>query len=231
MSYRLGPYQFYFILLAVLTVSASLAFAEPRDCVDPLVSADVESDEMADEVCNAAVRAKALLGSCGLTQNYPINIEVVERAIYPSFGDCMAVFDKRNGCLQVTEPARLPLLLSSDDARSLLPPEVLFAGLITHELAHALVEQSAGQVRIGPAEQEFIANALEMESLNSEWRDILLAADPVNPSGSLELVNLGIYALAPRLFANNAWQLFHQEGNGCSLVQKLVRGEYKFPRN
>ena len=229
--HRLASYQCSLIFLTVLTLSASLALAEPRDCDDPLISADVDSDEMAETVCDAALRAKTLLGSCGLTQTYPINIAVVERAVLPGFGECLAVFDTKIGCLQVTEPGRLPSLLRSDDARSLLPPDIVFAGLITHELSHALVEQSAGQVKIGPAEQEFIANAFEMESLDPKWRDILLAENPVNPPGSEKRVNLGIYAIAPRVFANNAWQLFHHEGVGCSLVQKIVQGEYKFPRN
>lgn len=212
----------------VLALSALPSFAEPRVCPDAMITVEANEDQKAEMVCASVERAKALLESCGLTQLSPIRVAIVERAVHPAFGECMATYDVRNQCLQVTEPDRLPELLGDRDTRSLLPTDVLFAAIITHEIAHALVHQSTAERVVSAADQEFIANALEMESIDPEWRELLLAADPVNPSGDAGLVSSGIYVLAPRVFANNAWRLFRREGNGCTLVQKIVLGTYTF---
>jgi hypothetical protein len=219
------------LAIIALSLFPFVAGAEVVKCADPLLSADAANDDIANLVCSAAIQAKALFASCGLEQQEPITIQVVEAAMHPSFGTCLAIFDLRSGCLQVTDIAGLQALLPEGDPRATLPSEVLFAAAITHEMAHAVVQQAAGEIAIGGAEQEFIANAFEMASLDPSLRDVLLAADPVDPDGALSLVHLSIYALAPRVFANNAWALFDREEFGCSFVQKIVAGEYRFPRH
>ena len=219
------------IPVAYLFLCSSSLLAEIRQCRDPLLSVQANSDEAAEIVCTAASAAKALMASCGLRQTHPINIEVVKAAKHPSFGDCLAVFDQRTGCLQVVDIDRLPALLMAGDPRSALPPEVLFSASITHEMAHALLQQSAGDIQIAATEQEFVANAFEMQSLEPKWRDLLLKSHPIKPPGSLGLVHLSIYALDPRAFANNAWMVFDQDVMGCSLIQKISEGRFRFPRN
>lgn len=216
-------------LLAVL--STGTALADEYRCSDPLLTASAPTAEVGDKVCTAATAAKDLLVSCGLTQTYTISIDVVDIAQHPIFGDCLALYDQRTGCLQVTDPHRLPTLLPQDDPRAGLPPEVLFAATITHEMAHALLQQTAAEREIAATEQEFVANALEMQSLAPEWRAHLLRSHPVNPPGSLGLVHLSIYALDPRAFANNAWMVFDQEVMGCSLVRNIAAGTFRFPRH
>lgn len=226
-------FNVYFVAILFFTcvaLSASPMSAETLACDDVLIEVEAQEDDLAVATCAVVARAKVLLGSCELTQRSPIRISIVESAIHPSFGECMAIFDPDSSCIQITNPNRYSELLSEDDARFHLPPDVIFAAVIVHEMAHALVYQSAGELTVGTAEQEFIAHAFEMESIDPEWRDTLLEADPVNPSGSVDLVHPAIYALAPRAFANNAWRVFRREGNGCALVQKIISGAYMFPR-
>ncbi|THD84417.1 hypothetical protein E7811_01300 [Aliigemmobacter aestuarii] len=220
----------YGVVLAGLSLVPDVAPAEIRVCDDPELTVAAESESLSAKVCAAAIGAKALIGSCGLEQRYPIHIAVVERAMHPSFGNCLAVFDQRTGCLQVSDIDGMPGLLADGDARRAMPPEALFAATITHEMAHALLQQSAGEVEIAATEQEFVANAFEMESLDPVWRDMLLATHPVPPQGSMSLVHISIYALEPRAFANNAWTLFHREEIGCSLIRKIADGKFRFPR-
>lgn len=219
-----------------LTVSAllpvpDLAFAALHVCDDPMLSVQADTERVGELACNAATSAKTLLSSCDLAQDRPINIAVVDIAQHPTFGDCLATFDQQTECLAVTDLDRMSSLLPIGDPRSALPPDVLFAAAITHEMAHALLQQSAPERQIAATEQEFVANALEMESLEPQWRNLLLDAYPIDPPGSLSLVHLTIYALEPRGFANNAWLVFDQDVMGCTLVQKIAAGEFRFPRH
>lgn len=195
-----------------------------------MLSVDARNDALAAQACDAATEAKALLLSCGVVQTDPIHISVVDHAMHPSFGECLAVFDQRTGCLEVTDIANQASHLPANDARAALPPEVLFAATITHEVTHALLQQAAGAVQVAATEQEFVANAMEMQSLDPASREMLLQASPVAPGGALSLVHLSIYALEPRAFANNAWLLFDRPEMGCALVQKIIEGKYRFPR-
>lgn len=203
--------------------------AEVFACPDPLLTVQAGTAPLAERVCEAAA-AKALLLSCGLSQPDPIRVEVVPVAVHPGFGACVAVFDPGTGCLQVTEMERLATLLPATDARGGLPPEADFAPAIAHAMAHALVQQSAAGIVIVATEQEFVASAIETETLDPALRAILLEADPVAPGGALSLVHLGIYGLAPRAFANNAWLLFRREEMGCALIRAIVAGAFQFPR-
>lgn len=219
------------VLTAVFALAApAAALAEAAPCHDPDLRADAADAAIRARVCQAAMQAKALMTGCGLEQLYPINIAVVDRATHPSFGDCLAVFDQRTGCLSVTAMDQMPALLPPGDVRLDLPVDVLFAATIAHELAHALLQQTARGVAIAATEQEFVANAFEMEALDPVWRDRLLAANPVNPRGSMGLVHLSIYALDPRAFDNNAWTLFHQPELGCSFIAKIAAGKARLPR-
>ncbi|HSF64605.1 MAG TPA: hypothetical protein VLA78_09460 [Paracoccaceae bacterium] len=214
--------------LVALWLFPAGAGAEVRACPDPMLHVDTRTDAEADMACTSALAAKALLQSCGLEQDRPILISVVERAAHPSFGTCLAIYDQNSGCLAVTEPGRIMPVLPEGDARAALPADVLFAASITHELTHAILQQAAGEV--AATEQEFVAAAMEMQSLAPEWRQVLLDAYPVNPAGSMGLVHLSIYGLEPRAFANNAWVLFHRAEMGCSLVQRIADGAFRFPR-
>ncbi|MCV2865604.1 DUF6639 family protein [Albidovulum sediminicola] len=198
-------------------------------CADPGLSASARSAALAAEACAAGTEAKRALAACGLAQTQPIRIAVVEQAMHPSFGACLAIYDVRAGCLEITEPDRIAPMLAGKDARADLPAEEVFDALIAHELAHALVAQSAPEIRVGPAEQEFIANVFEMMALPPRSRELMLSAHPVDPPGSLSVVHASVYVLAPRAFANNAWRVFEAEGNGCALVQRIIAGEYRFP--
>ncbi|MDM7930873.1 hypothetical protein [Tabrizicola sp.] len=219
------------LTISSLLLLPDLALAALHVCEDPMLSVQADTEGVGKLACNAATSAKALLSSCGLVQDRPINIAVVDIAQHPTFGDCLATFDQQTECLAVTDLDRMSSLLPVGDPRSALPPDVLFAAAITHEMAHALLQQSARERQIAATEQEFVANAFEMESLEPQWRNLLLDAYPINPPGSLSLVHLTIYALEPRAYANNAWLVFDQDVMGCSLVQKIAAGEFRFPRH
>jgi len=215
--------------LAAIAAVLCAPSAGLADCGDPLIAVTAPDAALADLVCEAVTVAKTRLAACGLAQTSPIHISAVDRAMHPTFGACLATYTPGTASLQVTRPDQLSEVMVTNDARRALPPDILFTSLVLHELTHALVQQTAGAVEIGPGEHEFIANALEMDSLPERWRDVLLAARPIAPPGKADLVHPMIYALDSRAFANNAWVLFHAEGNGCDLVQRILTGAFRFP--
>lgn len=159
-----------------------------------------------------------------------VSVAVVgDTPAHPQCGTCPGLFVARTGCIELAESTRRPALLSDRDARHSLPPDIVFRGLVAHELAHALVAQNADETRIARADHEFIAAVFEMDAYGEAARATLLAADPVRPEGSRDLVNSGIYALAQRVFANNAWQLFRAADDGCAMIGDILAGQVSLP--
>lgn len=216
-------------LAAALLAPVSAMASQDQTCEDPMIRVDVADDGIARRACEAVARTKSMLAACDIHQRTPIVITVVEQANHPQFGDCLGFYDVKSACLHVTAPGRYPELLGEKDARRSLPPEVVFESLIVHEMVHVLVEQNDVSFYVSPAEHEFMASGFEMQSLAPKFREILLEADPVAPGGSMDLVNLGIYILAPRVFANNAWRIQEAQEGVCAIPHAIMEGENVFP--
>ena len=116
--------------LGLLSFCPRAVSAAEMTCADPGLSASARSAALAAEACAAGTEAKRSLTTCGLTQTQPIRIAVVEQAMHPSFGACLAVYDVRAGCLEITEPERIAPMLAGRDARADLPAEEVFDALI-----------------------------------------------------------------------------------------------------
>lgn len=210
--------------LAALT-SALPSGADTLRCDAPLVTAEARTPELARATCGAVSEALEALGRCGLTMMQPLLVTVLAAPEHPVHGVCLGYYDSHSRCISVAEPARYTALLPAGDARRNLPPDRLFRGLVAHEVAHAVIAQLPGGTKVAPEHHEFIAAVFEMEVYGPESRAALLAADPVRAEGSRDMVNMGIYALAPRVFGNNAWALYQAEPDGCALVRGIVSGE------
>ncbi|OYX45386.1 MAG: hypothetical protein B7Z02_02155 [Rhodobacterales bacterium 32-67-9] len=199
------------------------ARAETLDCADGVFSISAESGDVAAATCTAATSALTALAECGLEPSRRVAISVVDVPMHPQLGACLGFFDTRAECIEAADPGHYAALLAEGDARHDLPVDIVLRGVVAHEVTHALAAQNADVAMIAPAEHEFVASVFEMNAYGEEARAALLAADPVRPKGSRGMVNSGIYAMAPRVFANNAWQLFQTAEDGCALIRDFLR--------
>ena len=155
------------------------ALADPQDCDGGAFTIEAPTAALSVTICDALLEARDALLACGLEQSRPITVEVMSGISHP-IGECLSYYECDFDTIRVTAPDALADALSTGDAYSVLPPEVLLTSLLTHELAHALVAQSAGDRRINIVDQEYIAAALELENMDPGWRDALIRAAPVS---------------------------------------------------
>lgn len=215
---------------ALLSLALAMpALADPQECDGGTFTIDAPTAALSVTICDALLEARDALLACGLEQNRPITVEIMSGISHP-IGECLSYYECDFDTIRVTAPDVLADALSSGDAYSVLPPEVLLTSLLTHELAHALVAQSAGDRRIDIIDQEYIAAALELENMDPGWRDALIRAAPVSLPPKESLIDILIYGMAPRKFATNAWQHFRAENDGCARVRDIVAGRFSFAR-
>jgi hypothetical protein len=210
-----------------LTSTSCPAASEHLTCKDPELSVVSQLSETAALACAFAMAAKDRLAECGLTQRRPIRIFTVDK-IQQDFGDCLATYDCSTDILRVLDPESIPGNLEENDPYSVLPTEIVFRALMSHEMAHALLEQSSVGTDIAFVDHEYVAAAMELENLDAKWRDALMRAAPVTLPPKTGLISELIYGFAPRKFATNAWHYFDAEPDGCLRIQQISKGEFSF---
>lgn len=213
------------MLIAVMGGMASLAWAGPIPCGDPGFQVDTSDAATHDMICGAASDAREALATCGLTQIEPIDIETVDTPVH-NIGECLAAYDCKTRRIQIIEPLLLDENIPADDPYANLPSEVVFRSLLTHELAHALVDQNTGDHKIPMVDHEYIANALELATLRPRHREILLDAAGIEAPIHKETIDIFIYGLAPRRFAAASYLYF--EAHGCKTVTGVLDGTVTF---
>ena len=182
--------------------------------------------ELAAAICATVAGLSPALGGCGLPQDRPLRIEVVAQVLHP-VGACFAAYDCHFEAIKVLDPALYASAIAPEEPYARLPAPVVLRALLAHELSHALATQAAGRA-LAPVDQEYIAAAMELETMEPGWRRVYLDALGPEVPASAGLIDIWIYALAPRAFAANAWRHFALPGNGCDLIGRIVAGEASF---
>lgn len=206
-----------------LPTSALLA-SEAMPCDGGMVAVQAPNTDLQGHLCEAAPRIVTQLGHCGLIQTRPLRIDVVDELSH-EIGNCLAWFDCDQDTIKVTDPSRYGDVIEKGSPYAGLPADVLLESALTHELAHALISQTAAHREVSLIDHEYIAAALELELMDPDWRNVLLSSAPVSLPPKTGLIDIWIYGLAPRKFATNAWQHFSLPENGCALVRRIVEGE------
>ena len=182
--------------------------------------------ELVDRTCAAALRAKSFLQGCHLVQSRPLVIRV--RRDGPHSG-LLAHFSLRNDEIVLPTPRFLVDILAKDSGYRAIPSEHLFNSFVVHEMAHAFFGRTRCGLETCRAGHEYIAYALQLESLPEEQRTLFLAEFPSRGNVEIGIFNDFYHDLMPERFAVDAWRHFSQPGFGCSFINDILLGQVTFP--
>ncbi|MBY6006305.1 hypothetical protein KUV62_20450 [Salipiger bermudensis] len=210
--------------LALATAPAA-ALADPVPCDDPGVLVEAPDEAARTLICEAAGQAREALAVCGLVPVKPIVIATEEGVIH-GMGLCLAAYDCTQNRIRIIAPDLMRAHLLPEDPYSLLPDEVVFGSLLTHEMAHAVVEQTRGVRPVALVDHEFIANAMELSAMPEQHRQTLLDLSGITPPVTAGYIDLLIYGLAPRRFSAAAY--YFLEAQGCDVVTGILEGRVSF---
>lgn len=106
-----------------------------------------------------------------------------------------------------------------------LSAETYFDSVVVYELAHAAAEHTLRAGATSRADMEYIAYAMQIESLPAKARAALRAEWPVQVPVPQERMNDFVLSFVPHRFALLAWTHFDTEGNGCAFIEELLTGD------
>jgi hypothetical protein len=216
-------------LQAFLTAALSLVLYGQGEAAQPLQCAGsnvvVEADDPADREagCRGAEAAAAFLAASGLDTQVPIRITFVE-SLPPSVGALPAV-----GCYVRSED-RVYVLSFARCQRRKLDHDVIIdrpvhVGLVTHEVAHAIVRSDPRGGTLGLVAHEYIAYVAMYEAMPPGRRSQVLAQIPGDGFESELHINSFVYAVDPVRFGAQAYRHYLKPGIGQSFLASLLNGQ------
>lgn len=176
--------------------------AKAAECGSPtgvvVHGADVASQE---EICAAAGRAIAFLAQYGLRSKGPITIDLVEHEINNHGFIVFGRYEIKSERIELM--SFRAILAEAEKPQMFGEPfdRVHYAGLVAHEVAHAIVEPHLRQKEFSITPQEYLAYATQLAVLPRARRRKIIADMAVGPwKGGDDISNVYM-AMNPGKFA------------------------------
>ena len=202
--------------------------APAPECPNRFFKVAADNDVLRLQVCRAAEAAQGKISTCDLLLERPIHIVVTTD---PGGGIplCLGAYHCRNDVIELLDPALLRKTIGETDPLSLVPEEDLIVSLLVHEMAHAWVSRSDLAQNVSRLEDEYIAYALQIDSLSDTVRTQVLAASRLDGPVSLEDLTAWRLFTNPSGFGLLSWLHFKSPGNGCGVVNSFLNGSLNLP--
>ena len=146
-------------------------------------------------VCAASIDALARLAELGLVPNRTIRVVLVDAGIAYNGHLAYGQYDGPQDRLELMSPVAIETQQPPPSQFGQPIDGVMYAGLVAHELTHAVAQQHMRADKIGSPAQEYLAYAVQVASLPGPLRDAIVAEAGVRgweAGDTVSLVYLGL---------------------------------------
>jgi len=185
--------------------------------------------EQAAPVCEAAQDALKALAECGIKPRKPLQVRIVDRFPDHRYDNFLSFFDALGDKAVVADFDTTKARTSDAGWFDLPMSRALYRSLLVHELVHAVAHQAAGNVEIGRAGHEYLAYAIQLDTMEPSLRERILGRFPRRKTVTVRQLNESYLDFSSQRFAVKAYRHFTDAGNGCAFIRELVSGFRKLP--
>ncbi len=215
-------------LWMVLVLAATPAGGQTVQCGHPLV--ELEAGERADHefACASAQRAVDFLSRFGLQPKRTIRIAMVDHNL-ESAGH--AVFGSYNSQSDRIEVMTLDTILASATLATMYEEPFdrdHYAGVIAHEVAHAIMQHNARVPRLSNAAQEYLAHATQLAVLPEARRAGIIRSADVGAWETDDVISDIYMALALNRFAVKCYLHLTGIAHPEEFVQLLLGSNWRY---
>lgn len=201
--------------------------AEGRPCANAteVVVAGVDGEAAVGEICTAAGRALDFLARLGLHLRRTITLTVVDRIVEVSGHPAYASYDSRSDAIQLMSYDAI--FRRNNDPRMYDQPfdRNHYAGVVAHEVAHAVMNHNRSAQRMFAPPQEYLAHATQLAVMPAAARAALIRSKKVLPWESGDAVSDAYLAADPGKFAVKSYLHLTGRADPAPLVQQLLRAQ------
>ena len=209
-------------LLLAFYVNAQAAPASTLACDgQPIEVAGDDPEAMAD-VCTAGLAALRYLATLELAPTHPIRIELTGKAVAHGQGPAYGLYDGSRERLHL-------MSLSAITAQH--PPPTLFdrsidsamyAGLVSHELVHAVAQQHRRVETLGVVAQEYLAYAVQLATLPEPVRLEVIGSAGVGAWEKGDTISEIYLGLNVHRFAVKSYLHLRDHSDPAAFVQEVL---------
>jgi len=214
------------VLLIAFCLPVPASTAQKR-CADVPIDVTAASQEELHLACAAAKAALKKLGRCGLDVSRRLQIHIKRDVRHPFGGPIFGLFMVEHERILVTRLANIPAL-AVGTPYSKVPPLELYRSLIVHEVIHSVLHQNAAGKMMSQVASEYLAYALQIESLTPAVRKTFLKSMPTGGRVDDLIFSDIMLSFNPYVFAARAYQHFGASADRCGRIRSLLKGEMTF---
>ena len=167
--------------LSLLAVPAVGATREYRCDIKPEVVVETDRPDALTAVCQSADQAIRFLAQYRLHPKKAIRVQVVEREIVSEGYDAFGSYDIRSELIELMSYQAILEHVEHPEMYGEPFDAVHYAGAVSHEVAHAVMQQNLLTKHISPAPQEYLAHATQLAVLPAARRARIIQAKDVGP--------------------------------------------------
>ena len=190
-----------------------------------VISGPAEGDRKL--ACSGARQAVELLGRCGFSHHRPLRLEIAEQINHPFGRPVLGFFDAVEEKVLVRSSQSVATIVSNTLFAAVSLRE-FYASIVAHEVVHGILHQNSERHVLSHTASEYLAYALQVESLPDNARRAFLLSFPNGASANDLLLSDLMLSLDPYLFAARAYEHFSSFKDRCGLMKALLDGEVSF---
>lgn len=206
----------------------ALADAAGR-CFHVQVKVQFGSSSETEQVCGAARTSIELLASCGLRTTAPIFVMVSDHVYLGSIAKRWGEYLPGTSRVNVLTVATHGKSSNFNFYDTNMPAAEHFAGIVAHEIAHAVFYDATKELDLPETAHEYVAYVIQLMSFSEETRRRIVALAQPNPTASLFVFSHFLRLADPHRFGVNAYAHFVRPENGCAFLTAVIAGHVHFP--
>jgi len=213
-------------LVSTLLLPVAVQGAGGRACATAAAVVVAFDGEQAHAViCAAAGHALAFLDRYGLRLRRAITLTQVDQLVEVNGHPAYASYDSRSNAIRLMSYEAIFRFAS--DPRMYDEPfdRNHYAGVIAHEVAHAVMHQNRTAQRMFAAPQEYLAHATQIAVLPDDVRAALIRKKKVLPWEDGDAVSDAYLAADPGKFAVKSYLHLTSQADPAPLVQQLLKAQ------
>lgn len=198
-------------------------------CIDGLVTIASVDEYETELICRGVTAAVVVLSRCGLTTVPRVTVETTLNVIDENGFSRRGEFVRSSNLIRIHPYGHFIATNRPSLAATRMSHATLYASIASHEMAHAMIAEARPILDLVPTAHEYIAYAVQIETLPTAIRDTL--AVTAKPSVRADLLMFSPFLLYadPEQFAATAWRHFSQPHNGCRFLLDILSGQVHFP--
>jgi Family of unknown function (DUF6639) len=214
-------------LMCCLLATPAFAADQERHCVKPLdVVVEGASPETVVEVCSATARALTYLSQFNLRPKRTILFDLTEESIanggLPAYGR----YDSRSDRIELMSYVAIRDKVPNSQMFGEPFDKVHYAGVVAHEVAHAVMQHNLKTVLISPMPQEYLAYATQLAVLPESRRQRILKALDVTPWQSGDVISDVYLGIEPDKFAAKSYLHLTALADPTAFVEILLNAKW-----